>query len=184
MGQVLIGSLNENYTATDYSDGKTPPLGYVYAAADGKKYIFVKNTGATAIAAKKCAKVTSLANKEVQINATLAGNLFAGIRPSGADSLAQNEYGYLQIAGRTTGMFGDSARAIAAAGDSVVMDDDADGGNVGAHDEDVSATVNETTVEATTDSLKSIIGKANAAVNTTDADVDFTINPAANAWGI
>lgn len=186
MIQPSLDDLKAAYTAAQYAGTSTPPqsvwrVGTVWVdPATGKKYIFAKQTGATAVAAKKAVKITDASAFEVQINATLNKRGFGGVRVSGATNLAQNEYGWLQIGGNATFIFGDSARATVA-GEGVVLDDDTDGGNIGGVDLDVSSTVNETTVEASVESLHGVFGTAEAAVSTTDADVEVQIER--NGWG-
>lgn len=120
-GTTLTGA----YTATQYSAGQLPALGTVYYDAQNKKkYIFLKNTGATSIAASECA--TALTTDTTNFYCTifpgdkLTSN-FAGVRVVGATSLAQNQYGWFQIGGNAT-LKSDSGNTIAAEGGVVSSD--------------------------------------------------------------
>ena len=105
---ILPGSLTAAYTATQYSKGLTPRLGDTYFdQARNKAYIFLMNDGSGAIAAKLAVRAlaTDLSDfHAVVASTTITGNelLFAGVRVSGATSLAQNEYGWFQVKGSAT----------------------------------------------------------------------------------
>ena len=190
-GTTMIPSsddLKAAYTAAQYAGTNSPPssiwrVGTVYIdPATGKKYIFLKQVGSTALAAKKAALVSDASAWEVTLaGAALAQRGFAGVRVSGATSLAQNEYGWFQISGNATFIFGDTARATVA-GEGVVIDDDTDLGNIGGVNLDVTNSPSESTIEAALVSLHGVFGTAQAAVSTTDADVEVQIER--NAWGV
>ena len=171
----LIGSLTAAYTATEFADGDTPPLGYI-AEVGNKKYQFVKNEGATSVAAQMCVKRNDGSAHAVEITDAL-NDVIQGVRVTGATAIAEDEYGYVQIQGNATCTLGASALATVA-GEAVVADDDTDKGKVGGIDLDVTATVNQTTVEATTDAIHGAGHRvmAEAAVSTDDADVEVQLN--------
>lgn len=173
---VRPGSLTEVYTSAVVKAGSV-----WIDPSNGKKYIFLLNAGSSAISAKECAITSDASAYSVTLNTTLNSPSFAGVRVSGATDVAQNEYGWFQIGGNATCIFGDSALTTTA-GQGVVLDDDSDGGRIGGGDYDVSATVNETTVEATTNAILGTFGIAQATVNTTDADVEVQITK--NIWGV
>lgn len=108
MAQYLIlpGSLTAAYTDTQYTTkGLLPRVGDTYHdQRSSKTYIFLKNTGSSAIAAKLCATslTTSKAAFACELPAATNDLPFAGCRVSGATSLAQNEYGWFQIKGSAT----------------------------------------------------------------------------------
>lgn len=168
MGKVLIGSLTRAYTAAEYATKgeDCPQLGYVFDdEVNAKRYKFVQNKSATALAENRACSpyVTGgVTNQVIPAGAALNG-IFAGIRPDGAESLDQNEYGYVQIAGQAIGINGDSAAAIVA-GAEVVVDDDTDLGTIGGYASGVTP-----------------FGFALESSNTTDAEVDIVINR--NCWG-
>jgi hypothetical protein len=168
MGKVLIGSLTRAYTAAEYATKgeDCPQLGYVFEdEVNAKRYKFVQNKGAAAIGENKAASpyVTGGVTNQVTKAGGALNGIFAGMRPDGATELAQDEYGYLQIAGQAIGINGDSAAAIVA-GAEVVVDDDADLGNIGGYASGVTP-----------------FGFALESSNTTDAEVDIVINR--NCWG-
>ena len=105
---ISVGDLTAVYTATQYTAGATPRVGTVRTDAKGtKKYIFLKNAGASAIAAKIGAIATTTMKSSyfcTLASTTVASNenLFAGFRVSGATSMAQDEYGWFQISGSAT----------------------------------------------------------------------------------
>ena len=100
---ALIGSLLENYTATDYSNGETPKIGATYHdLSNGRKYRFIYNNGASSIAAQEIAMAltTDKRNWYCSLSATTdALRPFAGVRPTGADTLLTLEYGWIQVGG-------------------------------------------------------------------------------------
>lgn len=103
MLRELIGSLTEAYTSTQYDAGATPRLGQTYFdEKNGKKYIFLKNTGSSAITASLIAMALTTAKSAFTCTLAAATDAlipFAGVRVVGATSLAQNEYGWFQIGG-------------------------------------------------------------------------------------
>lgn len=106
MLRELIGSLTAVYTQTQYAAGATPRLGQVYFDEKNcRKYIFLKNSGATAIAAQEITMSLTTDKSSFFCSlsaATDALRPFAGVRAVGATSMAQNEYGWFQISGSAT----------------------------------------------------------------------------------
>ncbi|MCZ7644352.1 MAG: hypothetical protein M5U26_03570 [Planctomycetota bacterium] len=162
-----------------FADDQGIPLGTVAVDELGRVWKWLKNAGAASIAAQKAAKLTSYTGYTVTLNTTL-NQPFAGVRAVGADTLPQNYYGWFIVRGIATFTFGDSALAITA-GKRVVLDDDADGGNVGQQVVDITSTVNETNVELVTDSMQGAFGRALESQSVTDGDVDVAILE--NVWG-
>lgn len=102
---ILPGSLTAVYTATQYTNGVTPRVGDTYFnQASGKGYIFLKNSGASAITASLVATAltTDKTNFFCSLPAATNDLPFAGVRAVGATSMAQNEYGWFQIKGSAT----------------------------------------------------------------------------------
>jgi hypothetical protein len=102
---LLIGSLTASYTATEYANLGLK-VGMVYKdEPNGKAYIFLKNSGATAIT-EKLACVALTTDKQNRFctlaAATAAVAPFAGVRVVGATSMAQGEYGWFQCCGSAT----------------------------------------------------------------------------------
>jgi len=101
----LIGSLTAAYTAAEVAaPGRTPQVGQIYTdPKTGKVYRFMTNGEAVnAIAAGVgCVSkgATARAVPSVIIGGAGEGELFAGVRPSGATSLAAGESGWFQIRG-------------------------------------------------------------------------------------
>lgn len=123
------GSLTAVYTATQYTAGLTPRVGDTYHdAVNSKKYIFLKNTGASAITAKLVAVSLTTSKSAFACSLPAATNNlpFAGARVSGATSMAQNEYGWFQIAGSATL----TADAAGTAAEAYVTTSNATAGNV------------------------------------------------------
>lgn len=119
-GTTLIGA----YTATQYAAGSLPKLGTVYIdEPNQKRYIFLKNDGATSILASEIATAltTDTTNFYCRIPTAVLTNNFAGVRPVGATALAQNEYGWFQISGAAT-LKSDAGNTIAAEGGLVSSD--------------------------------------------------------------
>ena len=172
MVQVLVGGLTTTYAATD-SD--RPALGQrYYDEVNKKEYVFVKNEGAQTISEKECAYLSDFDEHEVTIAATLAMDAPICVRPADGADIPQNSFGWMQIRGNATCIFGDSAQATQA-NHGIVVDDDTDGGKVGGVDDDITSTVNETTVEATTNSIMGVFAISQGVVNTTDADVEVNL---------
>jgi hypothetical protein len=120
---IFPGSLTAAYTDTQYStNGLTPRVGDTfYNQSNGKKYIFLKNAGATAITAQLVATATTTQKSAFTCSlaaATDALQSFAGVRVASATSLAQNEYGWFQIGGSAT--FLHSGGAAVAADEGIV----------------------------------------------------------------
>ena len=65
----------------------------------GKRYIFLKNAGATAIAAGESAKATDVSAYTCELSDTMSDEDYAGHRVVGATSIAQNEFGWFQDRG-------------------------------------------------------------------------------------
>lgn len=174
MNCALVGSLLENYTT---SDTDRPKLGSIYLdPKTGKRYRFVKNVSSTALAAKMVCIVSDASANEVTMGNTLSDPKVAGVRPSGADSLAQNEMGWIQTHGNATCIYGDSARATVA-GEGVVHDDDSDKGKIGGVLLDTTATVNEANTELVITSMQGVFGRAQAAVSgAADQDVEVELD--------
>lgn len=173
---VLIGSLTASYSAAEVAAGKTPPLGYVYEDRQNHKtYIFVKNISATALSLKRVCIGYDASAFTVNHSATLSDPKVAGVRPAGAEDLDQNESGYIQVKGNGTCTWGNSARATVE-GEGVVLDDDTDTGRIGGVLLDTTGTVNEANVELVVTSMAGVFGKACAAVNTADADVEVELD--------
>lgn len=104
MSQYLIlpGSLTAAYTDAQYTKGLLPRVGDTYYdQANGKAYIFLKNTGASAITAGLVATALTTAKTSFtcELPATTNDLPFAGARVLLATSLAQNEYGWFQVKG-------------------------------------------------------------------------------------
>lgn len=103
----LLGSLTEIWTATEYAAGKCPRLGTQYKdPKTGKTYLFVKNTSASALNAKEACKITSWSAFEVEPNDVASNAAFGGLRVSGATAMTQNTYGWVQVLGSATAIFG------------------------------------------------------------------------------
>lgn len=105
--------------------------------ATGKKvYKCVQNSDTSnAIPASNIVQITDMSANKVAAHNTLHEKLFGGVRPVGADDIQANVagnkiWGYVQILGYASMLFGDTAQAILA-GDLIVPDDDADLGRVG-----------------------------------------------------
>lgn len=170
--KVLVGKLEKAYANADTDK---PPAGAVFEdEVNQKTYRFMQNEGATTITAKMAAVLSDADSNQVQVTNTLADPRPVAVRPAGAEDLAQNEWGYFQTHGNTTCIFGASALATVV-GDGVVIDDDADKGKIGGQVVDVTSTVNETTVEAVTNSARGVFGIAQAVVSSTDADVEVQL---------
>ena len=103
--------LKANYTAAQYNGTNSPPSSiwrvgtFWIDPATGKEYIFLKNAGATSIAAKDvCTSLTT--DPSTYLCRATAGNSnvepFAGCRVSGATAVATLEYGWFQIKGNAT----------------------------------------------------------------------------------
>jgi hypothetical protein len=103
---ILPGSLTAAYTDTQYTTkALLPRVGDTYYdQANAKAYIFLKNTGSSAIPAKTVATALTTAKSSFTCELPAATNdlPFAGARVSGATSLAQNEYGWFQVKGSAT----------------------------------------------------------------------------------
>ena len=105
---ILPGSLTAAYTATQYTRGLTPRLGDTFFdQANNKAYIFLMNDASGAIAANLAVRAlaTDLADFHCVVSSTtIADNelLFAGVRVTGATSLAEDEYGWFQVKGTAT----------------------------------------------------------------------------------
>lgn len=166
---ISVGDLTAVYTATQYTAGATPRVGTVRFDAKGtKKYIFLKNAGATAITAKLGAVATTTMSSSyfcTIASTTVADNelLFAGVRVSGADSMAQNEYGWFQIGGAAT----------------LVAGTDTTTANLGVMFSDISAGK----VEASANSDSGIRATFGVA-QTTTASGDVVVSLSYNIWGV
>lgn len=106
MFQAGVGSRTDIFTDTEYTNGVTPRVGDIEWDPDVKAFFrFLKNTGATAIAAQEIAM--SLTTNKSAFGCTLAAATdalrpFAGVRRPSATSMAQNEYGWFQVGGNAT----------------------------------------------------------------------------------
>ena len=102
---LQIGSLTATYSATDIATNGLK-AGMIYKDyAAGKAYIFLKNNGATAITEELVCM--ALTTDKASFFCTLAAATvalapFAGTRITGADSLAQDRYGWFQVIGSAT----------------------------------------------------------------------------------
>jgi hypothetical protein len=163
---LLIGSLTENYTATEVSNlGLKAGMVYRDYAA-GKAYIFLKNNGATAISAKLVCM--ALTTDKASFYCTLAAATvalapFAGVRVSGADSLAQDEYGWFQVIGSAT---------LQAGSDTTTAD-------LGV----VSSNITAGKVEAAPDTGVGAVATFGIA-QTTTASADVVVHLNKNVWGV
>lgn len=101
----LVGSLTAAYTGTNVTDHGLYK-GMIFKDYSAKKaYIFLMNNGASAITEKLVCM--ALTTDKQNFNCTLAAATaalepFAGVRVTGAASLAQNEYGWFQVSGSAT----------------------------------------------------------------------------------
>ena len=104
---VFVGTTTEIWTATEYSTNySTPRVGAWFLTPDTVlKWIFLTNTGTTAITANLICTALTTDPSTFLVRAT-AGNSnvepFAGARPSSATSLTQSTYGWFQIGGTAT----------------------------------------------------------------------------------
>jgi hypothetical protein len=166
---ILIGSLTGAYTQAQYDDGLLPRVGDTYFdQANNKAYIFLKNDASTAIAAKLAVRATTtdLANFFCRVaSTTIADNelLFAGVRVSGATSLAEDEYGWFQVKGTVT---------MTASSDTTTA-------NLGVCTSNQSAGQ----VEAAADTAAGIRGTFGVA-QTTTASGDVVVKLTYNVWGV
>lgn len=151
-----------------YDSDQGIPVGTVERDEYGRAYMWLKNVG-SAVAAKKCVHPTTHASFTVTLSTSLAG-AFAGVRPSGADSLPQNYWGWFIVRGLADFIFGDTAQALTANDEILVCDDDTDGGNVGKAADDAAL------------SLHGFAYNQSGAVSTTDAAVIGAIFR--NCWGV
>ena len=166
---IFPGSLTAAYTATQYTNGLTPRYGDTFHdQANGKRYIFLKNLGSGSIAAKTGA--VSLTTDRAAFgcrapSTTIAGNELcnAGIRVSGATTVAQNESGWFQIGGSAT---------VTASSDTTTAD-------LGVVYSNQSAGQ----VEAAADSAAGIRGTIGIAATTT-ASGDVVVHLTYNCWGL
>ncbi len=99
----LMGSLTDKYTATQSTNGLIPAVGDWYYDENLKaKFIFLKNSGATAITAS-LATYAQTTDKSAFFTAIITASAalvtFAGVRVVGAASMAQGEFGWFQISG-------------------------------------------------------------------------------------
>lgn len=152
-----------------YDSDQGIPVGTVERDEYGRAYMWLKNVGAAAVAAKKTVVPTTHASFTVTLSTALAG-AFGGVRPSGADSLPQNYYGWFIVRGLADFIFGDTANALTANDEHLVTDDDTDGGNVGKAANDAAL------------SDKGFAYNQSGAVSTTDAAVIGAIYR--NCWGV
>jgi len=172
MPNELIGSLTAAYTATEVSDGKAPPLGYIYDDGEGNVYEFVQNEGSDDLAENRVCKVNDASSFDVEICDAL-NDLIAGVRPDGAESLEEDECGYIMIKGTGKVVYGASAKAIVA-GEAVVADDDGDKGKCGGVDLDIATSLDHDNIEASLQSMHAAGQRviAQASTSTTDVEVE------------
>jgi hypothetical protein len=105
--EELIGSLTQNYSAADVAAGKTPQAGQVYVDRQRNiTYMFLCNKEAASAITEGVGCVTkTTAHRDafgVIIGGAGEGDIFAGVRPDGADSLAAGEYGWFIVKGKAT----------------------------------------------------------------------------------
>ena len=168
------------YTSAQYDAGECPPAGSVYYdEATGKKYIFLENVSATT-EAQEAVCISDASAWQVTPNSTL-NKQFAGVRVVGATDLADTEYGWFQIGGNATMIYGDTAQAVVS-GSGVVLDDDSDTGRIGGVIPSVSTGVDAATLTLALKSIEGVFGIAQASVSTTDADVEVQL--VTNVWGV
>lgn len=171
MFHVMVGDRTSVYDATDYDTNMSVPrvgqLEYdpVYKAF----FRFIKNVGASALTEKLVA-VAAGADKtdyEVAVAAATDGLLtFAGVRVPGASSMAQNEYGWLQVSGPAT--FLHSGGAATVADDGIITS-----ASVAGKVEGVAAVPADAT--AALANAKAVFAYCQAAKTTLDEDVKATI---------
>ncbi len=164
MFDVAVGSRTEVWTDTEYTTNRAiPRVGKLEYDPYYKAFFrLVKNTSATALAAQIAAVATGTAKSAFTV--TLAGATdslqnFAGVRVPGATSMAQNEYGWLQVSGQATFLHSGGAASIA---DDGIQTSGTVAGKVEAH----------------TDTALGALASfaiAEAAVTTLDADVKASI---------
>lgn len=166
MNRELIGSLTAIYTAAQLLANECPSLGMRYRDANGdKEYIFLQNSGASAITAQLFANALGADktnHKCALAAATDALMGFAGVRAVAADSMAQNECGWFQYKGYATLIAGATGVTI---DDQVVSSADAAG--------------KVETMAATVASLKASIGEAIATASSADCLVFLS----RSVWG-
>jgi hypothetical protein len=94
------------FTDTNYTDGKTPRAkAWFVDPSGGRKWIFLKNSSATAITEElACMALTTDKTSGFCTLAAATANLapFAGVRITGATSLANTEWAWFQIGGTAT----------------------------------------------------------------------------------
>lgn len=184
MNNLVTANLTAVYTAAEVTAQKIcPPLGTLYQdPKTGKKYKFLKNAGATAITAQMAAVISDASAFTVAVGNTLNNPAFAGCRVTGATSMAQNESGWFQISGNATLILGDTANALTANQEGIVIDDDTDCGKVGKAVITTGATVNQSTAEAALAGVNGVFAlNQGGAISATDADVECQL--IRNAWG-
>lgn len=163
---ALIGLFTDTYTAAQLAAGSCPALGTEYTdPANGKKYKFLQNSGATAITASLACVALGTdksAYKCALAAATDAVMGFAGVRVVGASSMAQNECGWFQIGGPATFTAGATGTTV---DDRVITSADAAG--------------KVEVMAATVASHKASFGEA---VTSTTADV-VVVNIDRSVWG-
>lgn len=118
--QANLDDLKAAYTAAQYTAGTIWRLGAHFVdPKTAKKYIFLKNTGASAITARLIAMALTTDKSNFYCSlaaATDALRPFAGVRVPSATSLAQNEYGWFQIGGSAEFLHSGGAATVAEEG--------------------------------------------------------------------
>ena len=152
-----------------YDDAQGIPMGTVTRDSKGRAWIWLKNVGSAAVAATKTVVPTTHSGFTVTLSTALAG-AFGGVRAKGADSMAQNKWGWFQVRGLAYFTFGDTAQALTANDEHLVTDDDTDGGNVGKAANDAASVAG------------GFARNQSGAVSATDAEVIAAIYE--NCWGV
>jgi hypothetical protein len=118
--RFLSGSLTAVYSSTQLTNGLSPKLGDRYEdEAGAKKYIFLQNSGSSAITASLVCM--ALTTDKTNFKCTLAAATdalipFAGVRVVGATSMAQNECGWFQVSGPASFLHSGGAATVAEQG--------------------------------------------------------------------
>jgi len=172
----LIDTIKIRGAITDVGATQLHDLGTTIRTTDGKEYMYVKaaaaitDTGTAVLNVDKCLVVWSDRSAfTVTTDNTLANRYVAG-KCMPTVSITINYYFWIQTKGLCTLVSGNGARAIVA-GEGIVLDDDADTGKIGGVNLDVTATVNQTNVNATLVSIHGIIGTSTESEAVADQDV-------------
>lgn len=184
MFNLVTPNLTAAYTVAQQSAMQVcPKVGSSYQdPVSGKKYKFLKNAGATTITAQMAAVISDASAFTVAVGNTLNDPSFAGARVTGASDLPQNYAGWFQISGNATLILGNSANALTANQEGIVIDDDSDCGKVGKAVITTGGTVNQSTTEAALAGVNGVFAlNQGGAISATDADVECQL--IRNAWG-